>query len=302
MFRLSLKHRQYLWAYTFLLVPMLFFLGIRIGPTLFAFNMSLHKWNPLAATQPYVGLQNFQTLGAQLADPRSVVRRAFINTFTYVALGVPLQLIIGLSIALLLNQVQRYVSLLRAIYFIPFVTSTVAVAWVWRWLYQPQIGPINLLLAAFALPQQPFLKSPAQALSSIVACAVWQGLGFVVIIFLAGLKQIPRVYYEAARIDGASAPAILRHITLPLLNSTLVYLTVLQSISFLRIFDQVLNMSDQGSGGPLNSTTTVVLRIYREAFGSLNMGYASALTIVLFLIILIITLLQMQFFTRRFEY
>jgi multiple sugar transport system permease protein len=127
-------------------------------------------------------------------------------------------------------------------------------------------------------------------------------MGFAVVIFLAGLKQVPEVYYEAAKIDGAGRWGLFRHITIPLLNPTIVYLAVLQTISFLRMFAQVLNMTTQGDGGPLNSTTTVVLRVYREAFGSLNMGFASALTVVLFAMILLITLIQLRFLTRRFEY
>jgi multiple sugar transport system permease protein len=182
------------------------------------------------------------------------------------------------------------------------MTSTVAVAWVWRWLYQPQFGPINVLLASLGLPQQLFLKSPQQALPSITAVAVWQGLGFVIIIFLAGLQQIPDMYYEAAKIDGASAWQLFRHITIPLLNPTFVYLAVLQTIRFLRMFTEVVNMSSQGAGGPLNSTVTVVLYVYRRGFSSFKMGYASALTVVLFVVIMGITLIQLKVLTRRFEY
>lgn len=302
MIHISLERRRQIWAYVFLLIPLAFFLFIRLYPTLFAFNMSLRDWNPLASTQPFVGLANFQKMVEKLADPKSATRKAFQNTFIYVLLGVPGQMVLALAIALMLNHIRRLVGLFRAVYFIPFVTSTVAIAWVWRWLYQPQFGPINLLLSAFHLPQQPFLKSPDQALLSITAVAVWQGIGFAIIIFLAGLQQIPRVFYEAARIDGAGRWALFRHITAPLLNPTIVYLTVLQTISFLRMFTQVLNMTRQGDGGPLNSTTTVVLRVYREAFGSLNMGYAAALTVVLFVIILGITIVQLRFLTRRFEY
>lgn len=300
--RLSLKRKQQLWAYAFLLIPMAFFLFIRLAPTLFAFNMSLRDWNPLASEQPFVGLGNYAKIAADLENPRSVTRKAFENTFKYVLIGVPSQLIIGLAIAIMLSHVRRLVSLFRAIYFIPFVTSTVAIAWVWRWMYQPQFGPLNLLLSALGLTQQPFLYSPTQALPAIAAVSVWHGLGFVVIIFLAGLQQIPQVYYEAARIDGANRWALFRHITLPLLNPTIVYLGVLQSIGFLRMFAEVLNMTRQGDGGPLNSTTTVVLRIYREGFGSLNMGFASALTVVLFCIILVITVIQLRFLSRRIEY
>ncbi|MFQ5856866.1 MAG: carbohydrate ABC transporter permease [Anaerolineae bacterium] len=302
MIHVSLKRRQQIWAYTFLLIPLAFFLFIRISPTLFAFNMSLRDWNPLASTQPFVGLDNFKKIAGELANPKSVTRKAFQNTLIYVLLGVPSQMILALAVALMLSYIRRFVDFFRAVYFIPFVTSTVAIAWVWRWLYQPQFGPINLLLSAFHLSQQPFLKSPSQALPSIAVVAVWQGIGFAIVIFLAGLHQIPEVYYEAARIDGAGRWALFRNITIPLLNPTIVYLAVLQTISFLRMFAQVLNMTTQGDGGPLNSTTTVVLRVYREAFGSLNMGFAAALTVVLFVIILGVTIVQLRFLSRRFEY
>jgi len=299
---LSLRQRRILWAYAFLFVPLLFFLVIRIYPTLSAFNISLHTWNPLSDQRPFVGLANYQKLWQEMLTPTSVTRKAFENTLKYVLIGVPLQLALGLGFALLLNSIYRLVSVFRMIYFIPFVTSAVAVAWVWRWLYQPDFGAINLLLSAFHLPTQRFLFDPSQSLLSIVAVVVWQGLGFTIIIFLAGLQQIPDVYYDAARVDGAGRWPLFRHITLPLLNSTIVYLAVLQTIAFLRMFTEVLNMTRQGDGGPLNTPTTVVLRIYREGFGSLNMGYASALSVALFIIILAITVIQLRFLQRRFDY
>ncbi|MFN3333208.1 MAG: carbohydrate ABC transporter permease, partial [Caldilinea sp.] len=134
------------------------------------------------------------------------------------------------------------------------------------------------------------------------AVAIWASLGFTIIIFLAGLQQIPDVYYEAAQIDGANRWQIFWRITLPLLNPVIVYLSVLQTISFLRMFDLVRNMSDQGQGGPLNSTTTVVLEVYKEGFGSYNMGYAAALTVLLFFVILLITIFQLRVLQRRVEY
>jgi multiple sugar transport system permease protein len=291
-----------LWAYLFLLIPLAFFLYIRIYPTLFAFRISLHDWNPLAAEQTFVGLENYQELLGELQKTNSVTHKAFLNTFKYVALGMPIQLVIALGIALMLNEIRSLSTFFRAVYFIPFVTSTVAVSWVFRWLYQPQFGPLNLLLSLLGLPQQPFLKSPDQSLYSILVVVIWQGLGYAVVIFLAGLKQIPQVYYEAARIDGASRLQSFRNITLPLLNNTFVYLIVLQTISFLRMFAPVLNMTTQGDGGPLNSTTTVVLRVYREAFSRFKMGYASTLTVALFVIILVATIVQMRVTSRRVDY
>lgn len=300
--KLSLRRRQQLWAYAFILIPLFFFLAIRIGPTLFALNVSVREWNILSPEKPFVGLANFERIWQDFQNPKSVVRRAFQNTFSYVIIGVPVQLVLALAIALMLDRITRLVSLFRAIYFIPFVTSTVAISWVWRWMYQPRFGPINLLLSFLGLPEQNFLRDPDQALLSIVAVAIWQGLGFAIIIFLAGLKQIPQMYYEAARIDGANRWQLLRRVTLPLLNPTIVYLVVLQSIRFLRMFTQVITMTRQGDGGPLNSTVTVVLHMYREGFGRYKMGSAAALMVVLFLIIMMITLVQMRLLTRRVEY
>ncbi len=307
MFKLHLTiwQRRAMWAYIFLLIPLLFFIYIRINPTLTAFRISLYDWNPMTPAgqaQDFVGLANYEKLWTELSKPKSVTFKAFSNTLRYVIIGMPLQLVIALGVALLLNQIRYLNGFYRAVYFIPFVTSTVAVAWVWRWLYQPQYGPFNLFLSFIGLGQQPFLKSPHQALYAITAVVVWQGLGFAIIIFLAGLQQIPEMYYEAAKIDGANRRQTFRYITLPLLNASFVYLAVLQTISFLRMFAPVLNMTTQGDGGPLNSTTTVVLRVYREGFSSLKMGYASSLTVALFLIILLITIIQLRFFSRKVEY
>ena len=300
---MSLRTRRILWAYAFILIPLLFFIVVRAYPTLFAFNISLHDWNPLrAGEQPFVGIDNFIRFLKDISDPNQVTRKAFENTAKYVLLGVPIQLALSLGIALLLNTIKRWVTLFRVIYFIPFVTSAVAVAWVWRSLYMPDFGAINLLLDAFHIPSQRFLLDINQSLPSVTAVVVWQGLGFAVIIFLAGLQQIPEVYYEAARVDGANRFQVFRGITIPLLNSSIVYLAVLQTIGFLRMFAEVLNLSRQGDGGPINSTTTVVLRVYREGFGSFNMGYAATLTVVLFAVILVITIVQLRFLQRRFDY
>lgn len=301
LFHMTLARRRIMWAYIFLAIPIAFFLYIRIYPTVFAFNMSLYDWNPLAAEQHYVGLENYQTLFTELGNTKSVTHAAFVNTAKYVVLGMPIQLLLGLGIALMLNEITHLSNTYRVVFFLPFVTSTIAIAWVFRWLYQPRIGLLNVILQTFSLPQQQFLKTPDQALYSIMAVVIWQGLGFAVIIFLAGIKQIPRTYYEAAEVDGASRWQSFRNITLPLLNPVIVYLVVLQSISFLRMFAEVLAMTNQGDGGPLNSTTTVVLRVYREAFQSLNMGYASTLTVALFAIILVITVIQLRVLRRRVE-
>ncbi|MCY4147082.1 MAG: sugar ABC transporter permease [Chloroflexi bacterium] len=295
----TLARRKVVWAYIFLAIPIVFFAYIRIYPALFAFQMSLHDYNPLATEQPYVGLDNYEKLVNELNKRKSPTKAAFQNTANYLLLGVPIQLCLALMIALMLNEIRFMSTFYRIMFFLPFVTSTIAIAWVFRMLYQPRFGLMNVMLQLVSLPQQPFLNSPKQALPSVLSLVIWQGMGFAVIIFLAGLKQIPRTYYEAAEVDGASRWHTFRFITLPLLNPTIVFLLVLQTISFLRMFAPVLAMTEQGRGGPLDSTTTVVLRVYREAFTSFDMGYASSLTVVLFAFILIITIIQLRVTARR---
>jgi multiple sugar transport system permease protein len=295
---MSLSRRRALTAYVLLFVPLAFFLVIRILPTLSALQVALYRWDMLSDNRPFVGLENFQRLTQD-----GVFRTALGNTLEYVLLGVPAGLAQALAIALALTRIRHLAGLFRTIYFIPFVTSLVAVSWVWRWLYQPQRGSINELLGIVGIPPQPFLQSTSQALPSIVAVNVWHDLGFQVVIFLAGLYAIPELYYEAARLDGAGRWALFRHITLPLLNPTVVFLAVTSTISSLQVFTQVQNMSAQGTGGPLNSTLSMVLYVYQKAFGgAYQMGYASAMTAVLFVLILAVTLIQLRLLSRRYEH
>ncbi|MCY4538368.1 MAG: sugar ABC transporter permease [Chloroflexi bacterium] len=297
--RWTLARKKIVWAYIFLAIPIVFFAYIRIYPTLFAFQMSLHDYNPLAVEQPFVGFQNYEKVFEELGEEKSKTKAAFQNTINYVVLGVPIQLCLALFIALMLNEIRFMSTVYRILFFLPFVTSTIAIAWVFRMLYQPRFGLFNVVLQLLSLPQQPFLRSPQQALPSVLALVVWQGMGFAIIIFLAGLKQIPRTYYEAAEVDGASRWHTFRYITFPLLNPSIVYLLVLQTISFLRMFAPVVAMTQLGRGGPLDSTLTVVLHVYNEAFGSYNMGFASSLTVVLFALILGVTIIQLSITSRR---
>ncbi len=300
--KLRLRHREALWGYAFIGLPLLFFLVVRIYPALLAFNVSLHEWDIMSRARPFVGLDNFRQLAA---DP--VFWKAATNTFWYVVITVPAELALGLAVASLIQSANKFQGFYRTVYFIPYITSTVAVSWVWRWLYFKNGGVLNQLLLAVGLPAQPFLSGPAQALYSIAAVVVWQALGYQVVIFLAGLEMIPPTFKEAAKIDGANAWQIFRRITLPLLNPTIVFLAVLGTISSLQIFTQIMNMTSGGSGqgdlgGPLNSTLSLVVYIYSLAFYKFKMGYASAITVVLFAVILVVTLVQMKVLNRRIEY
>ncbi|CAN7463329.1 sugar ABC transporter permease [Bosea sp. LjRoot90] len=291
---LSLQQKQVVWAWAFLAVPILFYGLIRFYPTVEAFVISTTNWN-LMNSPSFVGLANFKRL---MADP--VFWQVFRNTFLYLIIGTPVSLFLAFTIAYHLDRVRFMHSFIRALYFLPFLTTAAAMAWVWRWFYQPvPIGLINDVISSFGFSQQPFLRSTTQALPAVLAPAIWAGLGFQVVIFLAGLRAIPTTYYEAARIDGVSDFAILRKITLPLLKPTIIFLVVFSSIGFLRIFDQVYNMTSGDPGGPLNATKPLVLMIYQTAFSSFDMGYAAAQTVVLFLVLLCVSLLQLRLLRDR---
>jgi multiple sugar transport system permease protein len=289
--------KRALWAWGALAIPLLFFLIVRIIPTLYALNMSFRSWDLLSEAKPWVGLENYRDL---LKD--EVFLKALKNTGIYVLVGVPVQIAIGLGAAMLIQRVNRFKGFFRIVYFVPYVTSAVAVAWVWRWMLDEHQGIINGLLRMIHIAPQKWLGSPQLAIYSIIAAIVWQGLGFQMIIFLAGLEAIPNMFYEAAQIDGAGPWRIFYKITLPLLNPTIVFSAIMGTIRYVQVFTEVLNMSSQGMGGPLNSTKSLVLFIYLEAFKSFKFGYAAAATVILFLIILAVTVIQNKLITRKYEY
>lgn len=306
---LRLAHREAIWAYVFLAVPLVFFAYIRFWPALQSFRLSLFTWHVDPARRTFIGFDYYEEL---LQNP--VFHQALKNTLLYAAIVVPGSMVLGLLIALLLQNVGRGRSLYRAIYFAPYITPAVAVAWVWGWMYNYNFGIINTLLIEwwtflerlglerFAVEPQRFLTDPDKALYSVAAVIVWQQLGFQVVIFLAGLQGIPRVFYEAARIDGANAWHLFRHVTLPLLNPVIVFSVIITTIASLQLFDQIVNINFTDQGGPLNRTLSIAVYMFQEAFGRARMGYAAAVTVVLFLLILLVTLVQLRLTQRRVEY
>jgi multiple sugar transport system permease protein len=306
---LSLSQREAIWAYVFLAIPIAFFAYIRFWPALQSFYLSLFTWHVDPARRRFVGIGYYEEL---LNNP--VFHQALKNTLSYAAITVPASMILGLTIALLLQSVTVGRGWYRAIYFAPFITPAVAVSWVWGWMYNYNFGIINTLLIEWyvflerfglerlAIEPQRFLTNPELALVSVSVVVIWQQLGFQVVIFLAGLQGIPRMYYEAARIDGATPWDLFRHITLPLLNPVIVFSVVITTINALQLFDQIVNINFTNQGGPLNRTLSIALYMYQEAFLRARLGYAAAVTVVLFGIILIITLVQLRITQRRVEY
>ena len=286
---MTIRQKQIVWAWAFLALPVLFYGVIRFYPTGNAILISFQNWN-LLGDRTWAGLENYEKLWN---DP--VFWKVFRNTFLYLLLGTPISLVVSFVIAYHLDKLRFMHGFLRMLYFLPFMTSAVAMAWVWRWFYQGvPIGLFNNILAGFGISQIAFLNSTTNALPAVLAPAVWAGLGFQVIIFMAGLRAIPTSYYEAAKIDGVGWWTVLTQITLPLLRPTMVFIVVFSSIGFLRIFDHVFNMTTNKPGGPLNATKPLVLMIYDTAFNGFDMGYAAAQTVVLFTILLIVSLIQLR--------
>ena len=269
-----------------------------IGPMLYMMAMSFTNWGLMRKVTIFIGLENYKTV---LSDP--VFLQALSNTVRYAILGAPIVIVLSLCIALLLDTIPKGKGLFRLIYVLPYITPVVAVSWVWRWMYQPPpLGVINAILVSLGIPAGEFLNSTSQALPSILGVNVWVELGYCSTIFLAGLQTIPKELNEAARIDGAKARQVLIKITIPLLAPITFFLIVMEGIQFLRIFTQVYNMSMQAMGGPLNSTKSAALYIYQKAFTNFEMAQAGSASIILFVIIMTVTLLQMKFLDKKVNY
>ena len=214
------------------------------------------------------------------------------NTLYFAVVGGPLSIAASLGAALLLNhKLVRFRSFFRTVYFAPFVTTLVAVAIVWKYLYHPQYGVLNYILGAFGVKPIDWLGNPHWAMPAIILVAVWKNFGYNMLIFIAGLQIIPQELYEAAHLDGASAWQRFRHVTLPMLAPTLVFVSVITMIGYFQLFAEPYVMT---RGGPLRATTSIVLLMYEEGFRWWRMGYAASLAFVLFAVVLGATLVQLR--------
>jgi multiple sugar transport system permease protein len=241
--------------------------------------------NPIGTD--FIGIDNFRALAS---DPK--FHQSTLNTLYFVVAGVPLTLGFGLGAALLLNSVLiRFKTFFRMGFYLPVVTSIVAIAVIWRYLLHPDLGLINNLLAAVNIDGPNWLADPILAMPAIIAMAVWRNVGFVLVIFLAGLQGIPQDLSEAARIDGASRWKEFRYITLPMLRPTLLFASVITGIGYLQLFEEPFVMT---GGGPLDRTLSVTMYVYQQGFNFLNLGYASAIAYALFLAIVVLTVINFR--------
>jgi multiple sugar transport system permease protein len=279
-------------AYLFLAPGLIVFSVFTAFALGFAFYLTFHEWNIIEPDKPFVGLDNYKDL---IDDER--FRRSVINTLYFTGASVPLGMAIGLGIALLLNQPLRGRTILRTLYFLPVVTPFVVVSIIWKWLYNGDFGLFNYYLLKTHLIHEPlaWLSDKQLAMPAVVLMTVWTSIGFSMVVYLAGLQAIPEELYEASRVDGAGPWARFRHITLPLLAPTTLFLAVIGIIGSFQVFTQIFVMT---SGGPVDRTTTMVFYVYEAAFKFFEMGYASTLAFVLFLMLLGFTVLQLRLYRR----
>jgi ABC-type sugar transport system permease subunit len=261
------------------------------GPILVSFLLSFTSFglrdlrNPIGAS--FVGLENYTAL---LTD--ETFRKALFNTAYFVVAGVPLTLVLGLFIANALNRgITRFKTFFRVGYYIPVITSIVAIAVVWRFLLNPDVGLINMAIGSLGIEGPNWLGDPVLAMPSIIAMAVWRNVGFAMIVFLAGLQSIPTSLYEAAAIDGASRWQTFRHITVPMLRPTILFLTVITTIGYLQLFEEPFVMT---AGGPLDRTLSISMYMVEQGFQFFRQGYAAAIAYVLFVLVALVAVVQFR--------
>jgi multiple sugar transport system permease protein len=278
------------YAYVVLLAPALIAIALFFFvPVLAAFVLSFTDFDIYAlgniGVARFVGFRNYLQL---FQDP--LFWQALRNTIYFLLVGGPLSIAVSLGTALLLNaKLVRLKALFRFLYFAPVVTTLVAVAVVWRFIYHPRFGILNFLLSLIGINPVDWLGDPHWAMPAIILLAVWKGFGYNMIIFIAGLQNIPTSLYEAASIDGAGGWHRFRYITLPMLAPTTLFITVITMIGYFQLFAEPYVMTQ---GGPLNSTLSIVLLMYQQGFRWWNMGYSAAVAFVLFLLILLVSLVQ----------
>jgi multiple sugar transport system permease protein len=279
---IRLRKREHIWLWVLLAPTLIGLLVGTLGPVLAAIGISFADWDVITPPS-FAGIENYQRL---ISDP--TFTKALINTIYYVGVMVPVSTVLSLAFALLMNQKLRAITWYRTAYFLPVVSSTVAVALVWSWIYSKDFGLLNFVLRSLGMNPVAWLSSTKWAMPAVIIMGVWGTLGEGMIIFLAGLQSISQSYYEAAEVDGASGWQKLWKITIPLITPSLFFYFIITMINAFQTFEQIYIMT---RGGPVNSTTTIVYYIYRNAFRNFKMGYASAQAIVLFVIIMVLTLI-----------
>jgi len=313
-----LKTRTKLAPYFYILPALLIVLAFRTLPILSSFTASFTDYD-IGGFHGFVGFSNYARM---LSDAR--FWQSVLNTVFFVFGVVPAGIIIPLFLAILLRNKLAGKSFYRTIYFLPVVTSAVAISVVWTWLYNPEAGPINqiitslggepllwlreprgifeMMLSPLGIHPKGILAGPSLALVSLMMVSVWKSTGYNTVLFLAGLENIPNTYYEAAKLDGAGSWGTFRHITWPLLSPTTYYVLIMSTIVSFKTFALVYVMTPPPGGGPLGTTNVMVFYLFQKAFDRFDIGYASAISVFLFLILLSLTIVQRKLAGKKVHY
>lgn len=282
---LNKKKSDAITGYIFILPTFIGVITFSIVPIILSILLSFTDWTFVGAPH-FIGFTNY------LNEFKDVVFiKSIINTLYYTILTVPGTLIFALIIALSINRIIKGRTFFRAVYFLPYITSTVAVSMVWTWIYDEKFGVINSVLHAFNITGPGWLINEYLVLPSIALMSIWRSTGYFMVLFLAGLQSISKSYYEAADIDGASSFSKFRRITMPLLTPTLFFATIMAIIHSFQVFDQAFVMT---GGGPDYASQTLVLEVYRLAFQFMKVGSANTVATILFIFIMVITALQFK--------
>jgi len=273
------------WVLFFILPAFTGLVLFTIIPIISSFVLTLFRWDLISEIQ-FAGLSNFRKL---ILDEK--FWNALKHTVSFVIGYIPFVMVTGLFVALLMNGKIKGKGAFRTAFFIPVVSSWIAVALLWTWLFNPKFGLINYILALIGIAGPAWLYDPNWAMTAVIMTSVWKDTGFVMMLFLAGLQDIPQSLLEAASIDGATTVKRFFRITIPMLSPTIFFVMIVTMINSFQVFDQVWVMTE---GGPAGSTSVLVEQVYKNAFRYYNMGYASTISLVLFLIILLITAVQIQ--------
>ena len=283
-------------AYLFLL-PTLLVLGVfNFYPVFQAFWLSLHDYDALRRGGDFIGLANYQEI---LRDP--VFWKAVSNTMIYVIGTVPIEIALALGVAMLLNKGLKFRAYYRLAFFVPYVTTAVAISMVWAWIYHEQWGLLNHMLGWLGVSPQKWLLDPKWTMFTIIVMAVWKTLGYTAVIFLAGLQNMDKELYNAAKVDGANNRQVFWNITWPLLTPTTFFVSITSLIGAFKVFTEIYVLYG-GKPGPMRAGITIVFYVYEKAWSDYRMGYASAAAYLLFFMVLGVTIFQLWYAKKRVHY
>ena len=280
------------WGIVFILPQLISLVCLGIIPIVIAFVLSFFDWNGFSAPV-FTGFQNFK---AVFTDPDTGI--AIKNTLVYSVIYVPCSIVLSLGLAMLLNKAWGKM-FYRAVFFLPQIVTSVGIAVVWSWIYQPQFGILNMILRFFGIEGKEWLRDPSTAMGAVIVMSIWWGLGYNIVLCLAGLQNVPRTYVEAAKIDGANERQVFFNITVPLISPTTLLVTITTMINAFQVFDQMFLLT---SGGPAKKTYTMAIHIYQTAFKSYELGKASTAALILFFVVVAVSVIQFKLSDKWVHY